>query len=354
MTRVTIYADGTEADVAVPAGIPVAALLPHLHDLLTEAGADVRGACMTAASGQRLDLSKSLQDNGISDGGVLVMASAPVRHRTPHALEPAAAPARSAAWLARPESTACTGVTVATSMAVLIGLFVVPDIGLPDVLLGSAAGAVTAVLSGRMCGDCTWWWGALACLTTVWALSALLATVAAAGAATAAVTALLLSLVLLTTVFRIAVSAYRLSEPDGLGPRLAAAQRLITAVATGSGTAGAIAVVTVTLVSPGWASFTLAAVAAAVFALRIRAHPQAVPALALLGASLVSAMSSLVAVQDFSPRTTWWLCAAATTVGALGLRPPRIAMSPWRIRATRMVELSVSAAVVPVCGWVLL
>ncbi len=351
MTRLTIFGGGAETDVAVPDGIPLATLLPHLHDLLTGAGADPGVLCagVTDAAGRVVDTSKSLRDNGVGDGTVLLlMAPAPARP-APAPVEPAAVCDRTAL---PPGFGAVAGVAVVTAMVASAAAFAAPGTGLPDVLLGAAAAAVAAVVSGRICGDRTWWWGALTCLATVWAVAALAATVVTAGAVTAAALAVVVSLAVLTTTFRVAAGVCRLGSDPDPGSRLREARQLITSLVAGSAAAAAAGVAVVTTVSPGWAASALAAVTAAVLVLRIRTHPETAAATGLCGAALLALVCGLVAAHRHAPGLGWELGATAA-VALVGVRPPRGFSSPARRRAVQVLELALLAAAVPVAGWAL-
>ncbi len=351
MTRLTIFGGSTGTDVAVPDGIPLATLLPHLHDLLTGAGADPEVLCagVTDAAGRVVDTSKSLRDNGIGEGSVLLLMAPDPARPAPAPLEPAAACDRTAL---PPGFGAAAGVAVATAMVASAAAFAAPGTGLPDVLLGASAAAVAAVVSGRICGDRTWWWGALTCLATVWAVAALAATVGTAGAVTAAALAIVVSLAVLTTAFRVAAGVHQLGSPPGPEPRLREARQLITSLVAGSAVAAAAGVAVVTAVSPGWASSTLAAVTAAVLVLRIRVHQERVAATGLCGAALLALVCGIVAAHRHAPGLGWELGATAA-VALLGVRPPRNFSSPARRRVAQVLELALLAAAVPVSGWAL-
>jgi hypothetical protein len=351
MTRLTIYGGGTETDVAVPDGIPVATLLPHLHDLLTGAGADPEALCagVTDAAGRVVDTSKSLRDNGVGDGATLLLVSPTPAQPSPVPLEPAAACDRVAL---PPGFTAAAGVAMATAMVASAAVFATPGTGLPDVLVGTSTAAVAAVVSGRICGDHTWWWGALTCLATVWAVAALAATLVTAGTVTAAVLAVVLSLAVLTTAVRVAASVHRLGSLPDPGPRLREVRDLITSLVAGSAAAAATGVAVVTAVSPDWASSTLAAVTAAVLVLRIRAHHDAAAATGLCGAALLALVCCVVATHRHFPGLGWELGATAV-VASLGVSLSRGVSNPFGLRTTRVLELVLLTAAVPVSGWVL-
>ncbi|MFW0872094.1 type VII secretion integral membrane protein EccD [Rhodococcoides corynebacterioides] len=83
--RATVVGFGVEADVSMPAGLAVAAVIPAVLDILRphgpapdegpprSAGATPAAHELWTLSGRRLDRSSSLTDNGIRDGDVLVL-----------------------------------------------------------------------------------------------------------------------------------------------------------------------------------------------------------------------------------------------------------------------------------------
>ena len=81
--RVTLYADGTAVDLALPDDVPIAALLPALRDIAHRQGVAVHH--LAAPGLGSLDPGLTLRENGIRDGTVLttlVVAGAVHRPRS--------------------------------------------------------------------------------------------------------------------------------------------------------------------------------------------------------------------------------------------------------------------------------
>ncbi len=83
LRRVTVHADTAVADLSLPAGIPVATLIPSIVDILR--ARDVNGPPdleprryqLSAPGTSAIDTSTTLAQNGIRDGAVLVLTRSP-------------------------------------------------------------------------------------------------------------------------------------------------------------------------------------------------------------------------------------------------------------------------------------
>jgi type VII secretion integral membrane protein EccD len=82
---VSVYAGTTVVDLALPAGVPVATLIPRIVDILEGRGVDSSGGLvarryqLSIPGASALDASTTLAQNGIHDGAVMVLSHA----RTP-------------------------------------------------------------------------------------------------------------------------------------------------------------------------------------------------------------------------------------------------------------------------------
>lgn len=78
LTRLTLVSSSRRADLALPAGLPLIELVPDLaRDLgILDPGQAAHGYRLVTASGQQLDLDRSLVAQGVTDGGVLTMETA--------------------------------------------------------------------------------------------------------------------------------------------------------------------------------------------------------------------------------------------------------------------------------------
>lgn len=136
LRRVSIHSGAAVADLALPAGIPVAALTPTIVDMLRASDADDRLSAtryhLSLPGCCALDPSKSLAQSGIGDGAVLVLSQpsdappAPCHHDRAEALSEALAAAaepwpagrrRLAARLAGAVGAACLTAVGALALA---------------------------------------------------------------------------------------------------------------------------------------------------------------------------------------------------------------------------------------------
>lgn len=78
LTRLTLVSTSRRADLALPGGLPLIELVPDLaRDLgILDPGQAAHGYRLVTASGQQLDLDRSLVAQGVTDGGVLTMETA--------------------------------------------------------------------------------------------------------------------------------------------------------------------------------------------------------------------------------------------------------------------------------------
>ncbi|ORV53696.1 type VII secretion integral membrane protein EccD [Mycobacterium europaeum] len=75
LRRVSVHSGTTAADVALPAGIPVALLTPSIVDLLDAGDARIAGRYHLSLPGSAaLDPSKTLAQSGIADGDILLLS----------------------------------------------------------------------------------------------------------------------------------------------------------------------------------------------------------------------------------------------------------------------------------------
>lgn len=108
LCRVSLHADAGQADMALPAGVPIAALIPPIVDTLTPPGTAVRSGLpgapyRLARPGEAaLDTSMTLAQHAIRDGAVLVLTRAPTRPPVVRFDDPAERAAATVRSVARP------------------------------------------------------------------------------------------------------------------------------------------------------------------------------------------------------------------------------------------------------------
>lgn len=343
-----VYTDGAGIDVALPRDVPVVVLLPALHDLLTGLGPRGAGTGVLSRPGWGpLDPEKTLDDNDVDDGSVLTIEPVGVLRRAPTLIDPAVAVAASAAphALGCPLTVRRAGAVVATVMAALTGVLMVPGgPGLPDVLLATAAAAVTAVLSVRVVGDPAGVGSATAWFASMCTAVALAGTLTGLTVGTSAVALIVFSLMSLTSAARLTVRMSAL-RPSRLHQRM-------TAVTAGAAAGAAAGVVAVAGAQPGWASGGLGAVVSGILVLRVRACRQGTSVVALVGGALLCAAAALLSVGYQAPLASGLIAVALSAGGLLlAMSSGRIAPSPATDRALGFVEFGLLVAVAPLCCW---
>lgn len=352
--RVTLYADGDAVDLALPDDVPVAALMPVLHEIARERGV---GLHRLAVPGRGpLDPGLTLCENDIRDGSVLTTLTAARPVHRPAVLDAAAtvaATGRPKPWLRRPDVARRLGLAVAATMAALAGSVLVPgEPGLADVLLAAAAASVIAVVSARVAGDPVGVTSAAACLGLLCTGVALAATLCGLDTAQAGVVLAVVAVALLTLTSRVVV---RVHGAQLLTARATAARRLSNGLAGGAAVGAALGVLAAGSAAPCWSRYAFAAAVAVVLLMRIRAHPGALPATALVLAGSTCGAVVLVDLQRLAPALTWLVCLLALSAGAgaawLGAHPSAVALSPVSSRVLTVLEHVLLVAVVPLACW---
>jgi WXG100 protein secretion system (Wss), protein YukD len=361
--RVTLYVDGRGVDLALPADVPVGALLPALGDALHDAGVD-RPLLHLAVPGRGLlDVGLTLAGNGIRDGDVLLMTPAGVPARVPAMVDAAVAVAAarpSATWWGKPVVARRVGLTVATVMAAVTGFLVVPGgPGLADVLLAAAATSVMAVVTAVVAGDSSGTGSAVACLALLCTSAALAATLFGRGIADAGVILTATSLSLLTVSSRVVVQVFGLTALDEhlLAARAAAARTLMTGLVAGAAAGAALGVVAAGGGGAGWPRCAFVAAVAAVLLVRSRRHPDPLPSGALLMSGMVCWATFLVILDRQLVSLTWVVCLLTASVGAaavwLGVHPAEMSVVPGFRRLMGVLEHVLLVVLVPLACWTL-
>lgn len=184
--RVTVLVGGRRSDVAVPAGLPVAELLPELVGRDPDVASPDTTRHLALPGGRPLDPEVTLQDQGVRAGAVLVLTSAaplpPVPDDPAEAL--GAEVARAAPWTGRHRDAVRPVASCVLALVAAAGV-----VGHPDPAAGGAVGAGGALTLLALAAWSSRSGRARAATTAVLAvvLACLLAA-AAAAAVTAAVT----------------------------------------------------------------------------------------------------------------------------------------------------------------------
>lgn len=379
LCRVSLHADEVQVDLALPAGVPIAALIPSVVDILAARGGKRPAAAAVAPyrlscpGVTALDSSKTLAQHAIRDGAVLLLTRASTELPVPRFDDPAeqvsaTVSARTRPWT--PRATRLTAGLVAVWLAAVAGFVAVPGgPGAPNALLAATAAAAVAVAAMQVAeaGPIMTAVCCLAVLAAVAALAAVLTRVSpqVIGAVTAAV-----SLGLLQLATRLSIGAAGLSQlPQqprkpgsssvGIDDNTIRAHDLLAGLvaalsaATTLGVVGA-AVGVHTGGAPRFGGTALAAVSGAALLLRARWHTDRSQIAALVAGGIAALSVALVAAVLTAPQHLPWLCAtAAALAGAalyLGFAAP--VLSPVTHRGIELLEYLMLAGVVPVACWV--
>lgn len=410
--RVSVHAvvDGGRRahDVAVCADIPVAELLTDVVDLIgADQGIPWR---LERTTSEPIDASVSLAANGVDDGHVLVLTASARPTPAPVTLDGVSTIADSAAvatvsatdlvepavvWLAlvlavalgwagsRSDPFGCAiiaagcaaalcwrarmrcraGAAVAgTVLAGTAGFLIAPGgPGMPNVMLGAAVTAATAVVSARLTRPAA---QALAATAVGTALIATVAAVAVAFGLPVATAGAFLT----TAGFAVLAVAPRcamfvagvppeaaVDPPDDLHDSAALAHSALTALMLGS--AVAITTGTVTVVwqvphtgSDARAALAFSAVATALLLLRVRAHVDATRRVGLAAAGIATATATIALIASSTPGRIVWAAVALVIVAAVVDVWPRT--GPTARRVIGAVDCGCAAMLIPLTCWI--
>jgi multisubunit Na+/H+ antiporter MnhC subunit len=381
--RVSIHLDGAQADIALPAWIPVGQLIPSLHDVLRRPcgpmAESVPGApptCLYRPGQPPLDVSMTLSEQGIRDGVLLVLAPAAGAQPCPPVVHAADAVEHTAAGQIRgwtPQRSQLGALLAVTATAGVIGLLAVPGgLGTPSLLLGTASAAATAAVCTRVSRYGRTALLALTCLCTLIAVAALGATLFDLPGRRTGLALAVIAVGVLSTSGRLAVVMSGLSahitgdlDPhservdEDLWNRALGAQQVLTALVVGASIAAMVgaAAVAVGAARPnsGWTDFAVVGIIAAVLLLRSRSYRGPVRQASLLASGTVCAAAFFVALATHDPALTPWICGTAAVLAVcavrLGFDPPQTAGPAPLRRWFDIVDCAAMACVIPLAAW---
>ncbi|BBX18450.1 type VII secretion integral membrane protein EccD [Mycolicibacterium duvalii] len=413
LTVVAPRSDSPVVDVTVAADCPVGTVVPDLVDVVIGAAATAspRRWHVSRSTGGLLDTSKTLRDNGVGDGDILLLdaVGAPAPRLVPvDAASVVADCARTHSASAGPAVREGVGLLV---VAVLITVLVGSGRPEPGLWVAAAlsAAAATVVLADRRCPlpatfsvgaallaavtgylaspGALWQFGATVAAAAGCAMSLLLrhamgpvahvaiahtAIAAAAGAVVVAgavsaaarlpveaggAALATVSVAALTAAARIVVGLGGLSpsRPTVTADRAAAAQRVLTGLTVGWAAAAALGAVAAVVGRTPAGGTALALAAMVGLALLLRAHGHADPArrVALRTAGAVGFGAAFIGATVTYPAAAAWLCAVAATAGVAAAyrRGGGGQRNPVARQALQVVEYAAVAAVVPFALW---
>lgn len=414
LCRVSIAWSGAMTDLVLPRGMPLAALLPDIVELVAGAGQDItRSWQLSSLRGGRWEEDMTLRELGIHDGDVLAMSgsAAPVFVGAPRGefrtVGAADGPRRE-----QPASEAwawCGAVSAATLVgsaavagrpvlaAVIAGLTVVVCAGAavraptrrartaasvvavvfsavaghfvtgvashpPGFLLGACAAALSAVLFIRLASADTALLTALATFATLVAVAVVVAVIAPAGLGTVAAVLLLTALGTLGAAARLVIVLTGLAPamPDHrdrrISERRAAYGRAVLAgIVTGCAAAAGsgtvlMAVAGVQTGTVGAAGSLLTAAVTGTLLLRSRLYADIWCRIPLVVGGLVGAAAGSVLLMLWVPMYAGWI--TVTVAGVVGaMYGRRHAFSPSVARGVDVLEYLLLVATVPLAGW---
>jgi type VII secretion integral membrane protein EccD len=155
LCRVSVHADGVNVDLALPAAVAVATLIPSILDILATAGGprtdtDAVRYRLSRIGGQALAPSKTLAQEHIRDGTVLVLTSSPTELPAPRFDDAAQAVSSILDGVARPWDRQAARLTAALAAAWLTsvgGLALIRTFATNDARHGVVASAVAGLAS---------------------------------------------------------------------------------------------------------------------------------------------------------------------------------------------------------------
>lgn len=407
LRRISIHADvgGTWQghDVAVCARTPVAALLPVLVDVIDgRADAGTHWQLRTTV-GEPLDESRSLSENDVHDGDVVVLGVVHDAAGGVLAVQPVRAVADADGWspiagvrllefcwaavmvaiaatlmwtgtvAAAVVATWCAVVTAgravvvhSTALAVTAslvagaaGFIAVPaGPGVPNVLLSAAVVFAVTVTLGRLLTS------AMAALVAVGSAAALTATVAAVcatgsfGTVIAGAALTVAGFAQLTLAPRLAAAFARVQPghladpPRDLPLRAGVAHRALTGLVGGAAIAAAAGSVVVASAERTGASIAFVVVTALLLLTRVRTHVDAPRRIALAATGIVSTATALTVVAGTFPDVIGWVSVGLTAgLGTAVLLVNR--SGPTALRAVDALDYLCAALLVPLACWVI-
>ncbi len=374
LCRVELHADAWQLDLALPAGVPIAALIPSVVDLAADRGAGRRGTAPMAVSyrlscpgAPALDSSKTLSQHGIRDGAVLLLTRAAEELPAPRFDDPAeqisaTVCARTRPWT--PRSTRLTASLAATWLAAVAGFVAVPGgPGAPNALLAATAAATVAMLAMHL-GDAGPVSTAVCCLYVLVAVAALAVVLTRISPQVLGALIAAASICLLQVATRVSITVAGLSRrPDAPSvdsdDKSIRAHDLLTGLVAALSAAAALGVVGAavgvhTSGGPRFGGVVFAAVSAAALLLRARWHTERCQIAALVTGGIAALSAALVAAAVTVPQHPLWLSATAAglAVGALYLGFAAPALSPLSRRGVELLEYLALAAMVPAACWI--
>ena len=379
LRRVSVHAGTSVVDLSLPAGIPVATLIPQIVDVLNDRDRGNSGGSSDDLMARRyqlslpgapaLDASMTLEQQGIPDGAVMMLSHARTPLPPPRYDDVAEAVSATLAATARPgerHGESLAGLTlclIGTGFAAVAGFLAVPGPpGVANVLLAAMTAAVASVSAMRApgCGGITL--TALSCFAMVVALAALVGVVSAAPPHVIGSVTALVSLGLLGVSARASILLAGLSprldvetaelEGDRLAVKVIRADNWLTSLfAAFSSSAAFGAVVTVLAGAPRLSRITFGWITAALLLLYARSvEGKRAVMFVVTGMVTTGTTFAVTAAVIRQP----WITALALVVAAAAIYLGFVAAttSPLPTLGIELLECVALVAMVPLTCWI--
>lgn len=350
--RIALHAGAVPVDLELPAGVPIAALIPAVVDLAGAPSPGVRYRLHPPGL-PALDGTKTLAEHGIRDGTVLMLSGdvaalpAPRFHDDAEQVA-AAVRATLTPWTARTGRLA--GALAGSGLAGVAGFVAVPGgPGAPNALLAAAAAAAMAVLTAQFTGAS----GPALIAVCGLAIAGVAAALAAelTGVSVPGIGALVATAALAVQQAATRLSLAGLSRPDPGQRVVCARNRLCGLIVAGSAvtTLGSVGAVS----RAHLAGIVFAATAGAALLCQARTHLDRASIAALIAGGIGTVAAAVIAAGAAAPQHRLELAAlsAALAAGAVGAGSLRRLPAAAR-RGAELLEYATLVAVVPLAGWV--
>ncbi|KLO26645.1 hypothetical protein ABW16_19280 [Mycolicibacter heraklionensis] len=364
--RVAVHADTAHADLTLPSGVPVAALIAAVLDLMPHRTSPdlLRPYRLSEPGGNALDGTKTLSQQGIRDGSTLVLTHAECRAPRVRFDDPAEQVAAAVRAMERPWSPAArrlSAALTASGLAGVAGFVVIPGgPGAPHALLAVATAGVVALLTVPPSGCGGPVRTTLCCLAGLAVLGAVAGmTVTATGIALPRVGAVAAAagVGMIRVAGRVAAAATGLfGREDSVPSQVGQAHDLLTglvAAAAALVTLGAAAVVAGAPVAgaPPMVCAAFAATAGMAVALRARSHTDGVQIAALVAGGAATSAIGLLGAASTTARQWPAVLAAALAAAVIGLGFVAPAASPLIRRGAEVAEAVALGSLAPLTCW---
>lgn len=366
LRRIAVHADSVHADLALPAGVPVAALVASIVDLMPrrDGPPTLRPYRLARPGRPALDGSKTLAQHGICDGTVLVLARADDLAAEPRFDDPAEQLAATVRATAQPWTRSArrlSAALAASGLAGVSGFVAVPGgPGAPNALLAAAATGTVALLALPSSGCSGPARTTLCCLAGLAVVAAVVGIACAAtGVSLQAVGAVTVAgaVGLVRIAGRVAIMVAGLPRRAVAGHTVAAHDLMSgliagSAAATVLGTTG-IAIGEQIAGVPRLVGVAFAAAAGAALLLRARSHTGGSQVAALVAGGVAAmGIAVLSAAVDAAPHRPWPAAVAVALSGAavgFGFAAP--VRSPLARRGAEVLEGLALGTLVPLACW---